>query len=108
MEKEDKNQEEEERFTISVKIKCSDGGELEPAKPDATLTETRGGALKAFAAFSGAFIGAFMKEIKQESAKKEKGDIEKIEFTLSNEKGFVKEKMLSKEEIEGIEEITKK
>jgi len=97
-------------FTISAKIKCGDGGELvrgrqeekNVGKPDATLTETKSGALKAFAAAIGAFLGAFMKEIKEKAEEENRGEITEVEFTLSDGKDNVKKKTLNKEDIEKI------
>jgi len=101
--KKKKKEEEERNFAISVEIECSDGGKLEkrePNKPYATLNETKGKAIIALAAFTGAFIGAFLKGIKEEAAKKEKGSVEKMKFTLSDEEGIVKERTVKKEEME--------
>ena len=101
--KKNKKEEEERNFAISVEIECSDGGKLEkrePNKPYATLNETKGKAIIALAAFTGAFIGAFLKGIKEEAAKKEKGSVEKMKFTLSDEEGIVKERTVKKEEME--------
>lgn len=106
-------EEKEKDFSISAKIKCSDGSDLErqrllkteEGKPDATLLATEGEALRAFSAFVGAFIGAFMKGMKEKAVKENKGDIEEVEFTLSNGEENVEKKTLGKEDIE---KITKK
>lgn len=97
----------EKKFSISARIECSDGSELErqrlleteTGKPDATLSATKSEALNAFTAFIGAFLGSFMREIKEEAAKKNKGEVEKVKFTLSDGENEVKEKTLDKEEI---------
>lgn len=100
-----KKQKEERNFAISVEIGCSDGSNLrksEPDKPYTTINETKGKAIIALAAFTGAFIGAFLKGIKEEAVKKEKGSVEKIKFTLSDKKGVVEERTVEKEEMEKI------
>lgn len=97
----------EKNFSISARIECSDGGELErqrvlkteTGKPDATLLATKSEALNAFAAFIGAFLGSFAREIKKEAAERNRGEVERVEFTLSDGEKDFKKKTLNKEEI---------
>lgn len=101
-------EEKEKDFSISAKIKCSDGSDLErqrllkteTGKSDATLSATEGEALRAFSAFVGAFIGAFMRGMKEKAVKENKGEIEEVEFTLSDTEGDVGKTVLKKEDLE--------
>jgi hypothetical protein len=109
----DKKENEERVFTISTEIKCEGGNivrdrkeEKEVGRPDAELPKakmTKKEAAMIIGTFIIAFAAAFFIDLKMKARKEDKGEIEEIKFTLSDENEKpVDEKVVGREEIEEI------